>query len=147
MFNQITMEIKLVIGGVILVLLAIGGGMYWYRGKQLDTLKTTNAVQKVVNGSLQDTVEKDTASASITEQTVAGVVESEAKTQTQHAAIAQQLQRTETAIVTKYHAAPVTATTTLAKNNELSQARLQSLWQDWCVAAGTPKQPECAAAP
>lgn len=141
MFKNIDSLMKTVLG-ILLVLFVI---MFVWHGisneKKVTDLKVTTAQQSGVIKQQEVTIDKQQKTAAITEQVNTDTQVEVKKVEKRHEVIADKLEQKTKAIEQAFANKPSNVDNTIQKQEELSTARIDSLWEGYC--AGSTDNQQC----
>ena len=139
-----TIQAKLIIGVLILLIFAGAGGMYYYRGLEITRLTNENAVLASANKSLAKTVEDDKKLAKVNNDINIGLQTQVAGINTRLDAIDANVQKKVQVINNTYHSTNITTPKTpeevIAKETQISTVYISALWEQYCVGSPTDQQ-------
>jgi hypothetical protein len=130
-----TFDFKAIAIVAILVFITIVGGAYWYRGKQIDTLKKEAIVDKISNHSLETTIKTNAGIAVVNTNVNADLANNKKVVNDTHDEITKKRDKKIQVINDTFgkEKEPLTPYAELKKQEMISSALINSIWSEYCT--------------
>jgi hypothetical protein len=143
MFKTIETYGRLIVFGLVVLLIAGFAGCSYWESKKNAGLQVTTQIQKGVIKNLDETLEMVEASKRLEDKIRLDVIQKDQKVRQKQAAAVTALEKKLQAIEQKYEAQPKTAVNVKHRSDEVSYARISSVWDTWCAHVSQKTNPMC----